>query len=439
MAFVSGIGYGWSSTSLPKLNGEVDMELPYPISIYEESWLTSLLSLGGAISPFLSGFSSERFGRKKTLLLFSIPMLLSNIILSFAKNIQIMYLARFLLGLGIGCVFSIIPIYIGEISEAKNRGRLSLVMAISLCTGTLFSYIIAPFIKITTMALIATIPSICFLIFGFLFLPESPYYLISINDLLTAEQSLRKLRRKMSCDIFIEISNISKMVHEHKNNKINLKSLLNDEIVLKTLLITNILFVFQHCSGITGIMGYLQSIFTAAGTKIPSHISAMVISATQSITIIITSNLIDKLGRKVLIYVSVCGICVSHTLLGLYFYLFDHNFNTTSISWLPLFSLMLYIVSFTCGMGPVPWTLMGELYPHNVKSILSTITTSLCLMMAFFVQQFFPTLIQLLGMWKLLVIMAFLCCWTIFFVRLYVPETKGKTFQQIQEKLQRNK
>jgi MFS family permease len=164
-SIIGGAAYSWTSPVLPKLNNVdnmVDNPFGRPITPFEESWITSIISVGAAIGPLLAATVMDRIGRKKTMLMIAIPMIVSHLILAFTTSINLYYFSRFFLGIGAGCVYSVVPTYVGEIAENSNRGAFGCMMGLVCTAGTLFCYIIGPFVTIKTFCLILVVPPVVF-------------------------------------------------------------------------------------------------------------------------------------------------------------------------------------------------------------------------------------------------------------------------------------
>jgi SP family facilitated glucose transporter-like MFS transporter 8 len=145
--------------------------------------------------------------------------------------------------------------------------------------------------------------------------------------------------------------------------------------------------------------------------------------------------LVDKAGRRILLLVSSTVMAVCLTILGLCFHLQSHGHDVSSISWLPLASVAMFIIVFSMGFGPIPWIMLGELFPSNVKGIASAVTASFNWILAFAVTKSFQNLLDLLGSPITFWIFAVMCIAGTIFTAVLVPETKGKALEEIQVEL----
>ncbi|XP_044760532.1 facilitated trehalose transporter Tret1-2 homolog [Coccinella septempunctata] len=432
LAFATGNAYAWSSTVLTTLKSNQTGENPLgrPITSFEESWIASLISLGAACGPSLAGFCADKFGRKKTLLTFAIPMLISHIMLSYASTPAEFYIARFILGLGVGSVFTIVPMYIGEIAETETRGFLGCIMGIFLSCGLLFVYSIGPFVNLTNLSIILTLPIILFMITFGIFFPESPYYFVAKNDELAAEISLNKLRNNESSNLK-ELSEIKQVVAESKAGSTSMLSAFKGRSFRKGITITVMLMVFQQFVGITIILSYMEKIFIASGSTISSTTSTMIVALIQWLMVILSSFLVDRWGRRLLLILASAGCALPLFSLGFYFYLKDKGNDVSSMWWLPILSLVIYIISYNFGLGTLPWALVGELFSTKTKSLASTITATTCLALAFTMTLIFPKMEEIMGLSGAFWFFGGSALKSFVFVLWYVPETKGRTFQEI--------
>ncbi|KAJ3645694.1 hypothetical protein Zmor_023334 [Zophobas morio] len=438
LAFTCGVAYGWSSPAIPKLNGSTDpndLHLGSPITPSDESWIVSLVSIGAIFGPIFAGKLADKLGRKKTLIILACPILVAFLVMAFAKSVLEFYVARFLMGLGVGSVFMILPMYLIEIAEDHNRGRLGCLMAVFINLGTLFAYSAGPYLTVQSFCLVCTVPLIIFLPLFFIWNPESPQYLAARNNQEQLKTCLSKLRNKPVGEIEKIMFGMSQMIQELNQNNGGIKELFSTRSLRKGLTITVGLILFQQFSGINAVLSYMQTIFSATQSGLPPEISTVIVGTIQVLVTIVTSALVDRLGRKVLLLMSVSGSAVSLIALGVYFFLFDNHFNVDALSWLPVLSLIMFIISFNSGLASVPWAVMAEVFPPNVKSLALTLTTVVCFIGASIITLYFPSMALFFGMATSFWIFAAVCICGGIFVFFRLIETKGKSLQEIQELL----
>lgn len=400
----------------------------------ESSWIGSILSLGAVCGPFIFGWAASRYGRKWTICSIGVPFAISYFILAFAKIVELYYFARFLAGVSVGGVFTVLPMYMGEIATDSNRGALGSLMNVLLCFGLVFSYSVGPFVSIVAFNIVLAVFPCIFMVGVVFFVPESFHFHISKENHAEAEQTHKKFRGN-DLKHKTELQDIKDALEKNKNESIF--TLFTSKRLIKAFIISLALVGFQQLSGINAVLFYAQEIFGASGSDLKAEYASIIIGAVQFITSFITPLFVDRLGRKLLLYFSAIGMLLSETLLGVYFYLKDDNQDVSSISWLPILSLVSYILTYNCGFGPLPWAVMGELFPANVKSTASAFTASFCWFISFLITKFFSSMVDGIGMGPSFWLFAAFCLVAFVFTLFYVIETKGKSLQEIQETLEK--
>ncbi|KAB0794304.1 hypothetical protein PPYR_11143 [Photinus pyralis] len=434
-SFVSGVAIGWTSPVIPKLNGEVEPEsnpLSTPITINQQSWLGSLLPLGAVLGPFAAGLFVDTIGRKKSILISTLPFMAAFSMAIFTHDINLFYLMRFLCGLAMGGVFAILPMYVAEVAEDCNRGALGSLFALFICIGILFAYCIGPYVSLTVFNIICVVPSVIFFPIFLLFIPDSPHYLISRGDYAYAEEALMKFRQKSRLGVQKELLEIKDTVNASMRNKGRLIDLFRSKGLLRALMISLGLVGFQQLSGINIVLFYTQTIFLLAGTTIPSEISTIIVGVVQILAGSLTPLLVERTGKRLILIFSAVGMACAMALLGLYFYIQNSPIAKSHLFWLPIASLICYNISYSAGFGPLPWAVLGEVFPANVKSAASTLTASVCWLLAFIITNIFGVVIETIGIYGTFWLFSSFCIVAVFFVYFLLPETSGKTLQEIQ-------
>lgn len=441
-SFAGGIAFGFTSPVIPKLRGEIDPgnnPLPYPITTQEESWVAGLFMLSATFAPFITAFTTDRIGRKRTLQIFALPTIASFAWFAFANSAVHLCSARLLMGVGIGGITAVVSMYIGEIAEDHNRGALGCLATALNCCGILFSYVVGPLLTVKMFSLVCTILPCVFLVLFTFFIPESPYYLLAKNQKECAEASLKRFRTKSVSSVQKELMEISRNVEESFANKACVLDLFRSKGLFRGFVTCMGLMMAQQLTGINAFLSYMQSIFDAAGSSVPSDVSAVVIGIVQVIMVVITTVVCDKSGRRILLLISASGSFLAQISLGVFFYLKDSGYDVSSLSWLPIASLLFFIVCFNLGYAPLVWAIMGELFPPNIKMIASTCGCSMSMFSGFVVSTFFPYLNASIGTAWCFWLFAGFCALGFVFVYFVVPETKGKSLQEIQVMLNEGK
>lgn len=408
--------------------------LPEPLTPQQESLIAGILSLGVAAGPVITAYLSDKIGRKKTMLIFSIPVIISFLIMAYATNVRLFYIARFVQGVGISVSFSVLPMFTAEISEDHNRGTLGCSMSVFCASGLLCSYGVGPYLSVKYFCLLCTIPPCIFVATLWFFVPESPHFLIAVKRNETATEALVKFRGR--ADVEKEILEIAKSVEDALDNKAaSVFDLLKSGGFIRALSISMGLVCLQQTLGINAVLSYLQTIFSMAGSQLSPEIASIIVSFVQVVAVAFSTALVDRLGRRILLLLSAAGCCLSLCLLAVYFHLQGKAVDVSAFSFLPIASLLLYIISFNSGFASLPWAISGELFPANVKSLASTINCSACFLLSFVTTTFFPYLNLLIGIDGSFALFSLFCVISCIFVYFVVPETKGKSLYEIQQML----
>lgn len=197
------------------------------------------------------------------------------------------------------------------------------------------------------------------------------------------------------------------------------------------------LVLLQELSGIHPMMAYLKPIFQASGTKISPDISTVIFGVSQISSNFITALIVERIGRRILYMVSAVGCGIACALLGTYFFLQKEEVDLESVFWLPLTCMVAYMIFFSCGLGPLAWSIVGEIFPSNVKGIGSGLTVCVSFTASFLVLMMFPIVSEAASMaapfWMYTVVTVI----GLFFIYYMVPETRGMTLAEIQETLKK--
>lgn len=236
---------------------------------------------------------------------------------------------------------------------------------------------------------------------------------------------LQKLRNTDTVDE--ELEEIEHAIgHVEKGSFLDI---LKDKAARKAFLICTILLIFQQFSGINVILTYAQNIFEDANVSLSSDICSIIMSGFQTATCLITPIASKKFNRKVMLAFGFTGVGLSNILLGLYFSVdYVHKFN-----WLPLVALISFALFHNCGVGALPWTTLGELYPQKIKSVGTALTNTLYWLFQFLLTYYFNKINEGLAF----IVFGVMCLVCVLFIKIFLIETRGRTLQEIQNKLNR--
>ncbi|XP_036326067.1 facilitated trehalose transporter Tret1-2 homolog isoform X2 [Rhagoletis pomonella] len=431
-AFAAGTLLGWTSPAEVKINnGAYDFE----VSKSEFSWVGSAMTLGAAFVCIPTGILINLVGRKLAMLLLVLPFTLGWGLLIWAQNVPMMFVARFLLGIAGGAFCVAAPMYTGEIAQKEIRGTLGSFFQLMITAGILFVYAIGAGLSVFWMSIVCgVIP----LVFGviFVFMPESPTYLVIKNKDEGAIKSIQWLRGK-DYEYKAEIEELRETQLKINENQVSWWVGLSRPVTRKALLISLGLMFFQQLCGINAVIFYSAKIFEDAQTGIDANLSTIVVGIMQFIATFVSTIVVDKLGRRLLLLTSGLIMALATISMGIYFYMQDQDANSVAtLGWLPVVSLCVFIVLFSLGFGPVPWLMMGEVFAADIKGVAGSIAGTTNWALAFLVTKSFVNLSDSLGKGQTFWLFSAITIIGVFFVFFIVPETKGKSLNEIQAELE---
>lgn len=348
-----------------------------------------------------------------------------------AESVYLIYVARFLMGISTILGYVVMPMYLGEIASDKVRGLISATMSVMCKAGMLYAFAIAPYVAVKTFAWIALIPALLFVSI-FLTLPESPYYYMSKGKTDQAFQSLLRLRNNK--DIIEEYRKIDETIKTQQKN-ITYKELIQTKGNRKALIIIVGLSTLQQLCGSIAITAYSQTIFQKISGGSGASEMSIVFASVQLIVAFISSMIVDRVGRRPLLLISTIGVAICNSVIGIYFNLERNEYNVNDFSWIPITFVMLFIVSYGFGLATVTIVLLSELFPRNCKAIAGS-----CFMLSsaswqFVIIKLFQIVADGLGSDYIFFAFAFFSYIFIPFIWFLITETKGESFQNIQNEL----
>lgn len=371
-------------------------------------------------------------GRKCALLLLVIPQLIPWFLVAFSSSPAWLYVGRIITGVGEGALFTVLPMYLGEISEPRVRGVLGSSLSVAFIGGILLINCYGSYVSIYNAAFISMAIPVLFVI-TFIWMPESPYYYLMKGKTQEARKSLKILRR--SDDVENELNKLTLDVERQISEPGSIMDLFTSRTNRKAFLIILGLRTVQVFSGLAAFNLYTQRIFKQAGGHISPSLSSIIYTATQMTVTFFGSVLADKYGRRPLLIGS-CG-CSSTLLVieGLYFYFKQTGHDMTLFKVVPLIGMMMYIISFSLGLGVAPNLMLGELFAANVKAKALSILTIYFAIGISSSAKLFKELEYNLGMCVPFFTFSVVCFSGVLFAYYCVPETKGKTLEEIQQLL----
>eukprot|EP00258_Populus_trichocarpa_P011504 XP_002320384.2 sugar transporter ERD6-like 7 [Populus trichocarpa] len=397
------------------------------LSIAEYSLFGSILTVGAMIGAITSGPIADYIGRKGAMRFFSTSCAAGWLAIYFAKGALALDIGRLATGYGMGALSFVVPVFIAEIAPKNLRGTLTAVTQLMVATGVSVAFIIGTVLRWRVLALTGLIPCVILHV-GLFLIPESPRWLAKRGREKEFETTLQKLRGR-AADISYEAIEIKDYIETlERLPKAKLLDLFQRRN-LHSVLIGVGLMVLQQFGGINAVCFYVSSIFEVAGFS-PS-VGTIIYAILQVVVVALNTTIIDKVGRKPLLLVSASGLVIACLITGLSFYLKVHELALKSAPMLAVTGILLYIGTFSAGMGPIPWVIMSEIFPLNIKGVSGSLATLVNWFCAWAVSFTFNFLMSW-SSYGTFILYAAINAMTIAFVALLVPETKGRTLEQIQ-------
>ncbi|KAL0861071.1 hypothetical protein ABMA27_009581 [Loxostege sticticalis] len=417
----SGLALGWSSPILVKLMDPIETVLHEPASDSEISWIVSASSL------------TSTLGRKNSVILATIPHIVGCLIILFAQEVWLFILARAIIGVSLGMNFNVSPTYAAEIASKEIRGSLGTILQISTCLGMTIMLAIGPFVPYLALNLIYT-SAIVLTAIPMFFLPDSPYYLYSKGRTDEALKILLKLRGSDS----LAKEEIAEYEITKTDTKVNIHSLLKDLIFLKTVLLVIVFGIFTQVSGSNTIAFYLQPILESTKTNISSEIASAVIGLIMLLGSIFTAFFTDRCGRKPILIWAFFGMAIAMVGFGACFMISSETKQMyTFIGFIPIICLVLNVFCNSAGQGSLFFTVTAEMFEGPSRALGVSTAFFTASLFSFLMAKYLDTVLTLLGPSVTYWGCGGLCVLAGVFVMLLLPETKMKTFAEIQKILGR--
>jgi sugar porter (SP) family MFS transporter len=424
IATMGGLMFGFD---IAIISGAVPFIQPYfGWNELQLGWGVSSLLVGAIIGAFGSGILSDKYGRKNVLIVVALFFAVSCTFTALATSSAIFISARLFGGLAVGAASVLSPMYVAEVAPPRNRGMLVSVYQLAIVLGILCSYTInyeLHNIDNNWRWMFATgiLPSVLFFV-GLFFIPESPRWLFKAGR---KDESLRVLTRIGGESLAnIEIREIAESL------KSNMPSVAAGELFKpssrKVVLVGFVLAMFVQISGINTIVDYAPKILLAAGVEINNALlQTSLVGFINFIFTFVAIFFIDKAGRRSLYLIGSAGMVITLLMLAVSFYLKMEGIFT-------LICILLFIAFFASCIGPVFWTLVSEIFPNRIRGKALAFASFTQWIFNFFVVLLFPHFLASLGGAKTFLFLALMSLLQWLFTYLFVPETKGKSLEEIE-------
>ncbi len=399
-------------------------------------WITTTVLIGAVVGAVSSGKLSDYLGRKKMIIVNAIIFTIGAAGCTYANSIGLLIVMRIIIGIAIGITSYLVPMYIAEISPARHRGSLVTLNQLMITIGILVSYITDYWLSNDNnleswrwMFLVGLFPAIVLLI-GMFFLPETPRWLISKNRWEEGKKVLIKVEDADLVDS--TLADLRRDVQLSSQNRVSIKDVFQPWL-RPALIITVGIFFFQQFSGVNTIIYYSPIIFQMAGivSNTASIVPAIIIGSVNVVACFVSVVLLDRVGRRKLYMIGIWGMIPSLSLLGACFY-----FKEALGASLPFFavaSIVCFIIFIAISLAPLGWLLISEVFPLSVRGIGMSIGSLAHWGFNAIIAFTFLKLVNSIGVAATFWLYAGVCLLGMLWGLYYIPETKGKSLEQIEE------
>ena len=422
--------------------GVISGALPFITTHFEltsrlQEWVVSTMMLGAALGSITTGWISYKLGRKKSLMTGAALFILGSIGSAFAINIVMLLISRVMLGFAVGIASYVAPLYLSEMSEKENRGKLISMYQMMVTLGILLAFISDTIFSYgghwRIMLGIISLPALL-LMFSVFGLPDSPRWLASKGNFVQAKNILKMLSTSdEKADAELQEINESLKVKQEgwslfKENK----------NVRRAVYLGMLLQAMQQFTGMNVILYYAPQIFKHAGFANTEQqmIATVICGLTNACATLIAMKTVDKQGRKPILTIGFAGIAAGTFLLGLCLYMINAGFDAIWISILAVIMTLFTITSFAMSAGPVVWILCSEIQPLKSRDFGVACSTTTNWIANMLIGATFLTLINQFGIAVTFWIYTVLNILFVIFTILLIPETKGISLEKIEKKHQ---
>ncbi|MGB2601520.1 MAG: sugar porter family MFS transporter [Candidatus Omnitrophota bacterium] len=401
----------------------------FSLTAMTEEFVVSAVLVGAIIGAALSGQVSDTFGRRKVIIATAVIFIIGSGMAALAPTVPLLVIGRVVIGVAIGIASFAVPLYISEISPAHARGALVSLNQLAITIGIVLSYVVDYALSADkgwrAMFALGVVPAIVLGI-GIFFLPSSPRWLMSQSLVDKAKEVLKRVRGGQ--DVDSEIGDIQESLKEESGGW---KELF-EPWMRKPLIIGVGIMFFQQITGINTVIYYAPTIFEFAGFNSASVaiLATMGVGVVNVLMTIVSIKVIDRIGRRALLFIGLAGMVIALGALG---FAFKLTALSGALKWIAVGSLVLYIASFAVSLGTVAWVIISEVFPLKIRGRAMSLATMSNWIFNFTVAMTFLTLIEKLGkagtfwLYAILGIAGWIFCY------IYIPETKGYTLEQIEE------
>ncbi|XP_063994133.1 facilitated trehalose transporter Tret1-like [Diachasmimorpha longicaudata] len=428
LSLLVGLVSGWTSPFLAKLTGGSETLV---ISKDEASWVASLFSVTRPVGAVVAAVVVNKFGAKWAVLANGVPHALAWGCFFVRESVTSIYVSRLLSGFAVGMYYSTFPLFIGEVASPRIRGALVSLVAQGLAIGTLLGNVLGAYVGMTTFAGVGIVMTAIFF-FGFLLFPDSPHYLVKVKRVADAEASMRFYNRRE--DVGEEMEELKRFVGSRRVSTRESVRQLGTPVNRKIVGMVSCVYVFMQLSGLYTISLYMEIILTDLKVDVvPPAVIVVAVGLVGVASGLMSMYTNDRAGRRTMLAISSAGVCVTLFLLGVNQLLLDLGYDPAVLQYLTISAIVLYQVFMCVGIIPIPSCLMSEMFPSQVKEVGTCLANVTSAVFAFITSKSYQPLVdatsQVFVFWAYSLVVLFMFVFTV----VVLPETKGKSLQDIQE------
>ncbi|KAH8334417.1 hypothetical protein KR059_009960 [Drosophila kikkawai] len=426
--FSHGLGVGWMSPVMRDLQTD-QSPLNFPVLVDEVSWIGSLVGIGSVMGNLFAGFLQDRIGRKLVLFALAVPNTIFWFLIYFVQSVEFLYIGRLMAGMTGGACYVVLPTFISEIADTNVRGRLGSMILLSVNMGVLAGYIVSTHVDyFTAPPFIIALP-LCYFICNFLF-PETPHHLIRKGKIEAAKKSFMFYKNIRRDDIkaeseFDELEYLVTKEQNEKTKSFDYKDFMTKP-AFKAYASAGVVLACNQFSASFCVTTYLSDVFAASHTTLDVGMCTIVIGVLQIVGNYATTLLCDKYGRRILMLTSTGGASMCLVAFACFVY-YAQEYDLSSVGWLPLLILSLYVFLCNIGMVGCMFVVLVELFPSKIRAVGVSTFVVILSSTVFLTLKIFPICVAAWGiavtMWSCSVITF---CGFLYFL-FFLEETKGKS------------
>ncbi|XP_069670578.1 uncharacterized protein [Periplaneta americana] len=418
VAMAAGNVLAWTDFALPELRSQ---DHGAPLTENEEYWIVNMPAVGALFGALPAGYLADRFGRKIVISAVSAFLVLHWVLVAVDGSVQALCVARFVAGLAVGPACVVVPIFIGEVAQRSLRGALGMLLPTMLLVGQLYSCVLSCFLDYRFLGIPSCVVAVMTLRTMFL-IPETPPYFVKKRRIVDAMKSLQFFRGSRY-DARREVQDL-----EDSINGCLRDASAGWSSASKAFIVCFGMILFRQLCGYTSVMLLAFAMFHNSGVRVIGTNGFRIVCTLAQVLVHCTAGaLLDRVGRRILLMISASAMTLYSATVAYYL-----SFDEDSAEFTVAICLFGFMIAFCLGFGPVPWVMVGELFPHNVKGVSVSVVVCMHWALELLTSYFTGHVHKWLELAHLFRLFAVVNGLSVFFVLYLVPETKRKSLTEIQ-------